>query len=74
MGKIERIAQQLSKLPEPLQQEVVDFIEFIQAKYCLDQQSQQDTLLLDLKGGLEGSSTFSGDNVKIQERLRDEWR
>ncbi|MBZ0331873.1 DUF2281 domain-containing protein [Halomonas sp. ANAO-440] len=73
MNQIERVAKQISRLPEPLQQEVIDFVEFLQAKHHVGQETQKDDLLIDLKGGLETSSTFAGDEWKIQERLRDEW-
>jgi hypothetical protein len=74
MNQIERVAQQISSLPEPLQQEVIDFVEFLQQKHHVGQEKgQKDDLLIDLKGGLEASSTFSGDDLKVQERLRDEW-
>lgn len=73
MNQIERVAQQISKLPEPLRQEVIDFVEFLQKKHHVGQEIQEDDLLIDIKGGLETSSTFAGDDLKIQERLRDEW-
>ena len=30
-------------------------------------------MLIDMAGGLETSTTFSGDPSEIQQRLRDEW-
>jgi hypothetical protein len=45
--------------------------------FLRQRESQQNTPreqnLLDLAGGLEHSSIFSGDPVEIQEKLRDEW-
>ena len=35
MNTLVRIAEQTQKLPEPLQQEVLDFIEFLQHKHAL---------------------------------------
>ncbi len=32
----EQIAQELEKLPEPLLQEILDFVQFLQAKYQKD--------------------------------------
>ncbi|MDZ7852549.1 MAG: DUF2281 domain-containing protein [Halomonas sp.] len=68
------IVQQIERLPEPLQKEVIDFVEFLQSKHCvMPDQSSADSLL-QLKGGLESSMTFIGDDVEIQEKLRDEWQ
>ncbi|WP_089797622.1 DUF2281 domain-containing protein [Halomonas korlensis] len=35
MPTIEQIAQQVGSLPEPLQREVLDFVEFLQTKHHL---------------------------------------
>lgn len=73
MPSVEDIAQQVSRLPEPLQQEVLDFVQFLQSKHQITSRQPGKPSLLELKGGLEDSSTFAGDEVEIQERLRDEW-
>lgn len=68
------IVQQIERLPEPLQQEVIDFVEFLQSKHHIAPDQPSQASLLELKGGLESSVTFAGDDVAIQERLRDEWQ
>ncbi|MFD2189599.1 DUF2281 domain-containing protein [Pistricoccus aurantiacus] len=73
MDTTEQIANEIRRLPEPLRQEVLDFIEFLQAKHLTVSKAQENQSLLMLKGGLESSTTFGGDDVEIQERLRDEW-
>lgn len=73
MPTVEQIAQQVGQLPEPLQQEVLDFVEFLQHKHHVPERASEDDSLLTLKGGLEDSTTFAGDEVAIQEQLRDEW-
>ncbi|WP_089728577.1 DUF2281 domain-containing protein [Modicisalibacter muralis] len=69
----EQIASKISQLPESLQSEVLDFIGFLEVKYQVAPRKADDQSVLDLKGGLESSKTFKGNNMKIQERLRDEW-
>ena len=68
------IVRKIERLPKPIQQEVYDFVEFLHNKHsgAIVQPSQDS--LLELKGGLEGSMTFTGDDVEIQEQLRDEWQ
>lgn len=73
MPTVEQIAQQVGRLPEPLQQEVLDFIEFLQKKHHVAENVGDDESLLALKGGLEHSTTFAADEMEIQEQLRDEW-
>ncbi|MGM0702878.1 MULTISPECIES: DUF2281 domain-containing protein [Halomonadaceae] len=69
----ERIAQQVGRLPEPLQREVLDFVEFLREKHHVVEGNEESDSLLSLQGGLEHSVTFAADEVKIQEQLRDEW-
>ncbi|MBB3189424.1 DUF2281 domain-containing protein [Halomonas cerina] len=73
MSTVEQIAQQIGRLPEPLQQEVLDFVEFLQSKHHIPSEKPSSGSLLELQGGLERSTTFSGDELKLQERLRAEW-
>ena len=68
------IVQQIEGLPEPLQQEVIDFVEFLKSKHHIAPAPSSQVSLLELKGGLESSVTFAGDEVAIQEQLRDEWQ
>jgi uncharacterized protein (DUF433 family) len=57
--------QLLEEIPDLEQDDIYAVFQF--AARCLDQ------LVLDLKGGLENSSSFAGNDLKIQEHLRDEW-
>lgn len=72
MSTVEQIAQQICRLPEPLQQEVLDFVEFLQSKHQIWSEKPNTVSLLELQGGLEESTTFAGDELKLQERLRAE--
>lgn len=73
MSRVEQIVHQIHLLPEPLQEEVLDFIEFLQKKHHVKDNVDDDESLLAMKGGLEHSTTFAADEVEIQEQLRDEW-
>lgn len=61
----------IKQLPQPMLEEVMDYIEFLQ--YKNQPKSAPSTSLSALKGGLENSKTFAGDPVAIQKELRDEW-
>ncbi|WP_280551817.1 DUF2281 domain-containing protein [Halomonas sp. 25-S5] len=45
------IVQQIERLPEPLQKEVVDFVEFLQSKHHVAPAPSSQGSLLELKGG-----------------------
>ena len=61
------------KLPEPVVAEILDFAEFMRKKMAVERASGKE-MLIDMAGGLETSTTFSGDPSEIQQRLRDEWQ
>jgi len=60
-------------MPEPILAELLDFAEFLRGKMSDRDALSTNKLLDDLRGGLENSTTFSGDPLLIQKRLRDEW-
>ncbi len=61
----------IKQLPQPMLEEVMDYIEFLQ--YKSQPKSTVSARLSALKGGLENSKTFDGDPVAIQKELRNEW-
>ena len=50
-------------MPETLLVELLDFAEFLNQK-------KAPQMLLEIQGGLENSSTFAGDPVSIQKKVR----
>lgn len=70
----ERLWKTASALPEALLTEVLDFAEFLRARQARRDADEPDLPLVALCGGLADSVTFSDSPVRIQERLRDEWR
>jgi len=60
------------ELPGPVVAEILDFAEFLQNKMAGERASCKE-MLIDIAGGLETSTTFSGDPSEIQKRLRGEW-
>lgn len=68
----ESVYSAIKELPQPLLDEVMDFVEFLH--YKSQEKAAGSASLLTLKGGLEESKTFLGDPVKIQKDLRDDWR
>jgi len=74
MTATENLLEKAKNLPEQLVAELLDFAEFLQNKEVSKQRQSQDCLLIDLRGGLEHSDTFSEDPLVIQNRCRDEWR
>ena len=73
MTTTEKLIKTVQNMPEPVLVEVLDFAEFLRGRMSDNQTHSKDKLLIDLKGGLENSATFSGDPLVIQKRLRDEW-
>lgn len=72
MTTAEKVYEKLKSLPPALAQEVLDFLEFLEAK-----QSKPAAEPLrsfdEFFGVLKGSKVFEGDPVDIQRKLRDEW-
>ncbi|TYT73872.1 DUF2281 domain-containing protein [Desulfobotulus mexicanus] len=72
MSMVERLYEFGRTLPPSALAELLDFAEFLQQKNSLEI-SAANVRLVDLAGGLEGSSCFAGDPLAIQEGLRLEW-
>jgi hypothetical protein len=70
----ERLRKTTSTLPEALLSEVLDFAEFLSAKQARLDAQPADVSLGALCGGLADSAAFSDSPIRVQERLRDEWR
>lgn len=68
----ESVYSAIKELPQPLLDEVMDFVEFLH--YKSQEKAAGSKSLLAFKGGLENSDTFVGDSVKMQKELRDDWR
>lgn len=73
MTTTEKLYKSVQDMPEPILAELLDFAEFLRKKMIAKNTNPINALLLDLKGGLENSATFSGDSLSIQKRLRNEW-
>ena len=73
MTTTEKLYKTVQDMPEPILAELLDFAEFLHKKMIAKNANPMNALLLDLKGGLENSTTFSGDSLSIQKRLRDDW-
>jgi len=73
MTTTEKLYKTVQDMPEPILAELLDFAEFLRGKMTDRKTHSTNELLLDLRGGLENSATFSGDPLTIQKRLRDEW-
>ena len=74
MTTTEKLYKAVKYLPEPVIAELLDFAEFLRSKMRNRYANASDELLVDLMGGLENSTTFAGDSLAIQKRLRDEWQ
>jgi hypothetical protein len=73
MTTAEKLYKAAKELPEPVVAEILDFAEFLRKKMASEHASGNE-MLIDMAGGLETSTTFSGDPLEIQKRLRDEWQ
>lgn len=72
MTTAEKLYKTAQELPESVVAEILDFAEFLQNKTVKKNAANRE-VLIDIAGGLETSTTFSGDPLEIQKRLRDEW-
>jgi hypothetical protein len=63
MTTAEKLYKTAQALPEPLVAEILDFAEFLQKRMSGKGVSGKKRLV-DVAGGLEASSTFSGDPVE----------
>ncbi len=73
MTTTEKLYKTVQDMPEPILAELLDFAESLRRKMIAKNKNPINALLLDLKGGLENSTTFFGYSLSIQKRLRDEW-
>ena len=71
----ETVYEKLKAAPPEIAQEVLDFLEFLEAKKkAAGAPSQPPTACWeDFFGTLRGSGVFEGDPVDIQRKMRDEW-
>lgn len=72
MTLVERLCAVGSILPPPAQAELLDFTEFLQQRHRTALTASPAPLQT-LVGGLEGSVSFAGSPMSIQESLRREW-
>lgn len=72
MTTAEKLYKTAQELPESVVAEILDFAEFLWNK-TVRKNTANSEVLIDIAGGLETSTTFSGDPLEIQKRLRDEW-
>lgn len=71
MATMEKLYATVKDLPESEIAELLDFAEFLWDKRHSRQHTQVgDGLLVELKGGLENSTTFADKSLVIQDRLR----
>lgn len=74
MNTSEKLYEAGKHLPEPYLAELLDFAEFLIQKQCQREEIAKHTIpLIDLQGGLEQSTNFSGNPALMQEKHRDEW-
>ncbi|HMK90279.1 MAG TPA: DUF2281 domain-containing protein [Methylocystis sp.] len=72
MTTAEIVYEKLKTAPPALAREVLDFLEFLEARRSLGKESEPDSFD-EFFGALKGSGVFDGDPVEIQRKLRDEW-
>ena len=72
MTKAERVYDKLKSAPPEMVDEVLDFVEFLEARH--GEKVRRDEGTIDrFFGVLKGSRALVGDPLEIQRRLRDEW-
>ena len=70
MTTVERIAQHLQSLPEPVQQEVLDFVEFLKSRREMPKGREEDAMWTDLsltsamRGMEDENSPYTLTNIK----------
>jgi hypothetical protein len=72
MTTAEKIYEKLKAAPPALAQEVLDFLEFLEARRAKSVEKDKDSFD-EFFGALKGSGIFDGDPVEIQRKLRDDW-
>lgn len=76
MSIAEKVFEKLKAAPPEMAREVLDFVEFLEAKAqakAQKQQSGQASSWDQFMGCLKDSKVFEGDPVEIQRKLRAEW-
>ena len=73
MTMTEKLYETVRDFPEPIIAELLDFADFLRVRKLHIPASESAELLIDLRGGLENSTTFADDPLAIQERLRNDW-
>ena len=68
----EKIYEKLKTAPPALAREVLDYLEFLEAKMKAPQDKPAPSWD-DFAGTLKDADAFKGDPVEIQRQLRDEW-
>jgi len=66
------IYEKLKAAPPEMAREVLDFLEFLEAK-ARQAPTKPEKSWDDLMGCLAGSKIFEGDPVEIQRKMRAEW-
>ena len=69
----DRVYEKLKAAPAAVAQEVLDFLEFIEARRRPGKFGPPKSFD-GFFGALKGSKAIAGDPVEIQRKLRDEWR
>lgn len=70
----ETVYEKLKSAPPEIAQEVLDFLEFLEAKKkAAASKSALSPSFDDFVGSLKGSKVFEGDPVEIQRQMRSEW-
>lgn len=73
MATVDRLYEVSSELSPSALAELIDFAEFLRERKAPLALAGQHVPLLDLAGGLEDSSTFTGSPLALQEKMRHEW-
>lgn len=73
MNTTTRLYDAIRGFPDPVLTEIVDFAEFLREKRLNSHSVQTDEPLIQLAGGLETSTSFAGEPLALQSRMRDEW-
>ncbi|MGA8172099.1 MAG: DUF2281 domain-containing protein [Methylocystis sp.] len=72
MTTAEKIFEKLKSAPPALTQEVLDFLEFLEARQR-KLAAEPPRSFNEFFGVLKASKVFEGDPVDIQRKLRNEW-
>jgi hypothetical protein len=74
MSAAEKVYEKLKSAPPDMAREVLDFVEFLEARRKkLGEKGEKRASFDEFFGVLKGSGVFEGDPVEIQRKMRDEW-